>query len=64
MKQLTCLFMIVASAAAAQEATPVFTVVTEQAGIDFRYTFGDFTYDNILESSGSGVTDTSSLRYS
>jgi hypothetical protein len=30
--------------------------VTETAGIDFRYTFGDFTYDNILESSGSGVT--------
>jgi len=35
---------------------PVFTEVAESAGIDFRYTFGDFTYDNILESSGSGVT--------
>ena len=35
---------------------PTFTDVTQQAGIDFRYTFGDFTYDNILESSGSGVT--------
>ena len=34
----------------------IFTDVTEQAGIDFRYTFGDFTYDNIMESSGSGVT--------
>ena len=33
-----------------------FTDVTERAGIDFRYTFGDYTYENILESSGSGVT--------
>lgn len=32
-----------------------FTNVTEEAGIDFRYTFGDYTYENILESSGSGV---------
>ncbi len=39
-----------------QDAKPTFTDVTRQAGIDFRYTFGDFTYDNILESSGSGVT--------
>ncbi|MHB0957925.1 MAG: CRTAC1 family protein [Pirellulaceae bacterium] len=41
---------------AGQEEKPRFLDVTEQAGIDFRYTFGDFTYDNILESSGSGVT--------
>ncbi len=33
-----------------------FTDVTQEAGIDFRYTFGDSTYQNILESSGSGVT--------
>ena len=30
--------------------------VTKEAGIDFRYTFGDKTYENILESSGSGIT--------
>jgi len=30
--------------------------VTDEAGIDFLYTFGDSTYENILESSGSGVT--------
>ena len=40
----------------AQENKIVFTDVTKQAGIDFRYTFGDYTYVNILESSGSGVT--------
>lgn len=34
---------------------PRFEDVTARAGITFRYTFGDFTYDNILESSGSGV---------
>jgi hypothetical protein len=33
-----------------------FTDVAERAGIHFRYTFGDSTYENILESSGSGVT--------
>jgi hypothetical protein len=30
--------------------------VTKEAGIDFKYTFGDYTYENILESSGSGIT--------
>jgi hypothetical protein len=33
-----------------------FVDVTKEAGIDFRYTFGDFSYENILESSGSGIT--------
>jgi len=33
-----------------------FSDVTKKAGIDFQYTFGDYTYENILESSGSGVT--------
>ncbi len=47
---------LLAGATWAQDPGCVFTDVTEQAGIDFRYTFGDFTYDNILESSGSGVT--------
>lgn len=32
------------------------TDITEKAGITFTYNFGDFTYENILESSGSGVT--------
>ena len=43
-----------ASICAAQQVT--YTDVTEAAGIDFRYTFGDLAYDNILESSGSGVS--------
>ena len=34
----------------------IFRDITSEAGIDFRYNFGDFTYENILESSGSGVT--------
>lgn len=33
-----------------------YTDVTISSGIDFRYNFGDYTYENILESSGSGVT--------
>ena len=33
-----------------------FEEVAARSGIDFRYTFGDRSYENILESSGSGVT--------
>jgi hypothetical protein len=40
----------------AQSLKSVFTDVTEESGISFRYTFGDYTYENILESSGSGLT--------
>jgi hypothetical protein len=39
-----------------QKKSIVFTNVTKKAGIDFKYTFGDYHYENILESSGSGIT--------
>jgi hypothetical protein len=48
-----CAFFI---GSAAQVSNPFFTDVTVSSGIDFRYTFGDYTYKNILESSGSGIT--------
>lgn len=38
-----------------QDIVP-FTDVTKKAGITFKYNFGDYTYENILESSGSGVS--------
>lgn len=40
----------------AQQKNIKFTDVTKKAGIDFKYTFGDYSYENILESSGSGIT--------
>ncbi len=40
----------------AQAQQVSFVDVTQHAGINFKYTFGDYTYENILESSGSGVT--------
>ena len=40
----------------AQKKDVMFTDVTSKAGIDFKYTFGDYSYKNILESSGSGIT--------
>ncbi|TFG41298.1 MAG: hypothetical protein E4H43_04535, partial [Bacteroidia bacterium] len=40
----------------AQKKSITFTDVTTPAGIDFKYTIGDFSYKNILESSGSGIT--------
>jgi len=39
-----------------EQNTPGFTEVSSEAGIDFLYNFGDYTYENILESSGSGIT--------
>jgi hypothetical protein len=39
-----------------QENRVTFTDVAAKAGINFRYTFGDDSYVNIIESSGSGVT--------
>lgn len=40
----------------AQKKQVTFREVSRQAGIDFKYTIGDFSYVNILESSGSGIT--------
>ncbi|MGD0581880.1 MAG: CRTAC1 family protein [Bacteroidales bacterium] len=49
--------MIIYMAEAPAQVKPVtFTDVTRKAGIDFNYTFGDNSYVNILESSGSGIT--------
>ena len=53
-----CLFLLirVTSESAAQKNNVTFTDVTKKAGITFKYTYGDDTYKNILESSGSGIT--------
>jgi hypothetical protein len=51
---LVFLLIICMGSAGAQSVR--FTDVTKEAGIDFKYNFGDYTYENILESSGSGVT--------
>jgi len=40
----------------AQKQSVTFTDVAKKAGIDFKYTIGDNSYVNILESSGSGIT--------
>ena len=40
----------------AQSQQTGFSDVTKQVGIDFEYTFGDKTYDNIMESSGAGIS--------
>ena len=38
------------------EKTITFSDVTIEAGINFKYNFGDETYKNIMESSGGGIT--------
>lgn len=40
----------------AQKTNVTFKDVAAKSGIDFKYNFGDKSYVNILESSGSGVT--------
>jgi len=40
----------------AQKKNVIFTDITKLAGITFKYTFGDDSYKNIIESSGSGIT--------
>jgi enediyne biosynthesis protein E4 len=40
----------------AQKKIVTFTDITVKAGISFKYTYGDYSYKNILESSGSGIT--------
>lgn len=34
----------------------IFKDVAKESGVNFKYTFGDYNYENILESSGSGIT--------
>jgi hypothetical protein len=40
----------------AQAEQVMYKDVAAEAGIEFKYTFGDYSYENILESSGSGIT--------
>ena len=52
-----CLILVLISfELQAQKNKVTFTDITKKAGITFRYTFGDNSYKNILESSGSGIT--------
>jgi len=48
------MFLIMTAATLAQEL-PVFTDVTDQAGITFRHSYGDFDLSNIVEGTGAGV---------
>ncbi len=54
---LFCLFLLLVPALlSAQKKNILFTDITKKAGIDFKYTIGDYSYKNIIESSGSGIT--------
>jgi len=53
---LAMLLGVVCTLPSCHTGDKVFTEVSGEAGIDFLYNFGDYTYENILESSGSGVT--------
>jgi enediyne biosynthesis protein E4 len=53
---LLFLTIIPENVAHSQARAVEFVDVAAEAGVDFLYTFGDYNYENILESSGSGVT--------
>jgi enediyne biosynthesis protein E4 len=50
------LCIIIPSLSSAQKSKVTFTDITKKAGIGFKYTLGDYSYKNIIESSGSGIT--------
>ena len=54
--QLTIIIIVFTNLTSGQSPRVTYTDITTESGIDFRYNFGDLTYQNILESSGSGVT--------
>jgi hypothetical protein len=57
LKRTTILFLLLALVTlSCSRNKVVFTDVTVKSGIDFLYTIGDYSYKNIIESSGSGVT--------
>jgi hypothetical protein len=51
---LCCIYLFTQNSC--ENTSACFTEVSPEAGIDFMYNFGDYTYENILESSGSGIT--------
>jgi enediyne biosynthesis protein E4 len=54
---LYCLFLLfIPALSSAQNKKVMFTDITGKAGITFKYTIGDYTYMNLLESSGGGIT--------
>ncbi len=50
------LSILLLSAVTAEEELPVFTDVTESAGITAKHSFGDFELSNIVEGTGAGAT--------
>ena len=58
MKKILILILVISNTVFIYSQKPrvTFTDVAANAGIDFRYTIGDNSYVNILESSGSGIT--------
>jgi hypothetical protein len=57
-KCVFCFLLLVysVSESSAQKKFVTFTDITKKAGITFKYTYGDNSYKNIIESSGSGIT--------
>jgi len=49
-------FLCLSTSIFAQKSIVTFTDIAKKSGIDFKYTLGDYSYVNIIESSGSGIT--------
>ena len=55
--RLFCLYLLLITIeSSAQNKGVIFTDITRKAGISFKYTIGDYSYKNLLESSGGGIT--------
>jgi hypothetical protein len=57
-KCIFCFLLLICAAreSSAQKKNVTFTDITKKAGITFHLNFGDNSYKNIIESSGSGIT--------
>jgi hypothetical protein len=53
---LSLLLLFINIETSAQKKNVLFTDITAKAGISFKLNFGDDSYKNIIESSGSGIT--------
>ncbi len=52
--KLTLIALLLGGTSPARSELPVFTDVTQEAGIDAKHSFGDYKLDNIVEGTGSG----------
>jgi len=55
-KRFLSFFLYIIFSGCLAQSVPTFKDITSSSGIDFQYTYGDHSYENIMESSGAGIS--------